>query len=143
MKDHELNYISFNKHDIQFSKEPLFNADNENGNSIFEFKFKEEKNFSFCGISISSTLRKNQTWQNMILSITDFSNESDKKPVLFVGDMLNFCLNPDTSHIYKGKHKKNQWPTNILNHYQTFEDFLMIQLFLDLTRQNIIDYFLK
>lgn len=87
-------FLSLANHLIDFQAKPDSVFDHSNHNSIFEFKFQEEQKLSFCGISVSSILRKNNSWQNQILSITDFSDDSDKKSVLFIGDLFNFNLNP-------------------------------------------------
>lgn len=103
-------FLSLANHSINFLPEPETSFDHLNQNSIFEFEFKEEQQISFCGISVSSILRNNNSWQNQILSITDFSDESDKKSVLFVGDLFSFNLNPtDTQSNYQSMVKKVKW----------------------------------
>lgn len=100
MQSFETKFISLNLHQTNLTSKPDLSINQTNNDSIFEFKFIEEGFYSFCGISISSVQRKDQSWQNQILSITDFSQQSNKQPILFIGDLFNFTLNPTSSKNY-------------------------------------------
>ena len=78
IKDHF--YISLNSHNTIFDS-PV------NINNLYYDEFGK---IGICYFPLKNVYRENGIGQKRFLSFTDCSAESDKNPVLFVGDLFNF-----------------------------------------------------
>ena len=54
--------------------------------------FHSEESLCFTSMVVKGVLRDSNQKQTHILSVTDPSADSDKKPILFCGDLFNFRL---------------------------------------------------